>query len=172
MKDYRLTSNSIGVGGSLIMVIFVMLCLTVFSVLSFTTAYSDLKLSVNSEEMTVDFYEINGKGEKKLAEINEKLLSINKTDLKDNNFKKVIIEKLKDIKDIVITEELEHVIVYYESIGEKNQKICITLKILIHEKNYRLYYEIISWNLTNIEIPEYDEETYDLWEGVDENFEN
>ncbi|MDD2494827.1 MAG: hypothetical protein PHE29_06495, partial [Tissierellia bacterium] len=138
MKDYRLTSNSIGVGGSLIMVIFVMLCLTVFSVLSFTTAYSDLKLSVNSEEMTVDFYEINGKGEKKLAEINEKLLSINKTDLKDNNFKKVIIEKLKDIKDIVITEELEHVIVYYESIGEKNQKICITLKILIHEKNYRL----------------------------------
>lgn len=168
MRSYRLLSNSVGAGGSLIMVIFVMLCLTVFSVLSFTTAYSDLKLSMNSEEVTVDYYKINGEGEDKLSEISEKLVGVNTTDY--NNFKKVIIENLKDIKDIVITEELDHVKVYYELLGDKNQKICVNLNILFDE-SYNLYYKIISWNLTNIEVPDYDNEIYDLWEGV-ETFDN
>lgn len=171
MKDYRLP-NSIGVGGSLIMVIFVMLCLTVFSVLSFTTAYADLKLSVKSEEIINDFYQINGEGEEKLADISEKLVSIDKNLIKNNNFNKIIQENLIDIPGIVITEESDHLVVYYEVLGEKNQKLCVTLKILYNEINYKPYYEIITWNLTNINIPDYDEEIYDLWEGIDENFED
>ena len=171
-RDSRVSSISIGVGGSLIMVIFVVLCLTVFSVLSFEIAHSDLKLSMKSEEMIVDYYLINGKGEEKLAEISEKLINMNKTDLINGNFKKAAIENLKGVSDIHIIEELDHIMVYYEIAGQKNQKICITLNISCDQKNYRPYYEIISWNLTNIDIPGYDEEILDLWEGVDVQLEH
>ena len=40
----RRTNVSVGMGGTLVVTVFVVLCLMIFAALSFTTAYSDLKL--------------------------------------------------------------------------------------------------------------------------------
>lgn len=163
---------STGIGGSLIIVIFVVLCLTIFSVLSFTTAYSDLKLSKKSESMVKDYYYTYGETEQKLSEIYDTIININNNlistdqDTKEN-FNNVAIKELEKIEGLsVVDKNNEFFTIYYEVYGNENQKICVTLNILYNEKSKIPYYEIESWNLANINALNYEEENYDLWEGI------
>lgn len=181
IKKKSTTSNvSIGIGGTLIMVIFVVLCLTIFATLSFTTAYSDLKLSKKTEEIITDYYATNKKAEEKLSEVYDKLISAqNELNInydinisKTANFRATATEKLMELNDVTIVKNEENnsfseFAIYYESLGDLNQKICVTLNIYFDEEKNEPYYEIVSWNLTNIELPSYEEEIYDLWEGIE-----
>ena len=58
---------------------------------------------------------------------------------------------------------------YFESLGNENQKICVTLNILYDEKNKLPHYKIKSWNLAKINAPVYEDNNIELWEGVFEN---
>lgn len=146
---------SVGMGGTLIITVFVVLCLMVFAVLSFTTAHSDLKLSNKAQEITADYYSIHGRAEEKLSEINDILL-------KTDEYK--IISDLSCIDGVSFIDD-ENLIVQYEVLGQKNQKISIELNILHDTKGY--YYEIAAWNLSNIELPVYEDEIIDIWEGIE-----
>lgn len=168
MKNSRLYNVSIGIGGSLILVIFVVLCLTIFSVLSFTTAYSDLKLSKKTEQITIDYYDVHGKAEEKLSEICELLDKYDESPYAKFGFNKYMEEKMNKINGVTVLEQHDKdVTVNYEVLGDRNQKINVTLKLVYDEVGHKKYYEIMSWNLANIEIPEYEEETVDLWEGTE-----
>jgi len=175
------TSNvSIGIGGTLIIVIFVVLCLTIFATLSFTTAYSDLKLSKKTEEVTKDYYATNAIAEERLSEVYNKLISV-KNELSinyDTNVSKayyfnvVATKKLMELDYVTIVKKDEKnsftdLTIYYDALGNLNQKICVTLNIYYDDVKNEPYYEIATWNLTNIELPIYEEETYDLWEGIE-----
>lgn len=178
----KLTGNvSIGIGGTLIMVMFVVLCLTIFAILSFTTANSDLKLSKKTEESIADYYDIHGRAEEKLSEVYQKLIDVqNELMLETENnisitdkFYVVATQKIMALDDLSIIKSYEdnqdnYLTIYYEVFGELNQKICVTLNILYDEIKNQPYYEIVSWNLSNINLPGYEEELYDLWEGVNE----
>lgn len=155
MENKR-TNVSIGMGGTLIITIFVMLCIMIFVTLSFATAYSDLKLSKKAQEITADYYNIHGKAEEKLAEISDVLYDININEEKEN-----ILRKLSDIDEIAIDDE--NLIIQYEVLGEMNQKISVALSILHSDK---FCYEIETWNLSNIELPVYEDENIDIWEGI------
>ncbi len=174
------SSTSFGIGGTLIMVIFVSLCLTIFSTLSFTTAYSDLKLSIKTQEMIKDYYVANGRAEEKLSQIYEKLLlSQNDLNINDDNsisisenYKIIAENKVLELEGLRILEGQENVgnlafTAYYEALGDLNQKICVTLNIYYDKIKNEPYYEIVSWNLSNINVPSYEEDVYDLWEGID-----
>lgn len=145
---------SVGMGGTLIITVFVVLCLMVFAVLSFTTAHSDLKLSNKALEITKDYYFIHGNAEEKLSEINDIL---HETD------ESKIISDLLNIDGVSFDEE--NLTVQYEVLGQKNQKISVELNILHDNKGY--YYEIAAWNLSNIELPVYEDEIIDIWEGIE-----
>ncbi|HOH70153.1 MAG TPA: hypothetical protein PLL21_04345 [Sedimentibacter sp.] len=153
----RRTNVSVGMGGTLIITVFVVLCLMIFAVLSFTTAYSDLKLSNKAQEITTDYYSIHGRAEEKLAEISDVLYD---TDV--NESKESILRKLSDIDGIDIDEE--NLNIQYEVSGEKNQKITVALNLFFTD---RANYEIRAWNLSNIELPVYEDEIIDIWEGID-----
>jgi len=129
----------------------------IFAVLSFTTAYSDLKLSNKAQEITADYYSIHGRAEEKLAEISDVLYD---TDV--NESKESILRKLSDIDGIDIDEE--NLNIQYEVSGEKNQKITVALNLFFTD---RANYEIRAWNLSNIELPVYEDEIIDIWEGID-----
>jgi len=177
-KRTRSSNVSVGMGGTLIIIIFVVLCLTIFATLSFTTAYSDLKLAKKTEEMTYDYYAVHGMAEEKLAEVynvllksNENLNMINDDDLSEaEKFYRIFADNISDVADVTIIENNEgnnNFTLYYQSLGRKNQKICVTLNILYDELRQKPYYEIVSWNLANIELPVYEEENFDLWKGID-----
>jgi len=171
-KSSKLSNVSIGMGGALILTIFVVLCLTVFSVLSFTTAYSDLKLANKTEEYTSDYYKVHGISEEKLAEIYVVLMSINENISSTNTLQEAFInnaaEAVSKLNGVSIIELNNNTFsLYYEIFGDKNQKLCVTLKILYDEEKNIPYYDIVTWNLEPIELPVYEEENYDLWEGFE-----
>ena len=151
----RRMNVSVGMGGTLIITVFVVLCLMIFAALSFTTAYSDLKLSDKALEITTDYYRIHGKAEEKLSEISDIL---HKTD------EDKIISDLSGIDGISFSDD-ENLIVQYDVLGQKNQKISVELNILHDTKGY--YYEIAAWNLSNIELPVYEDEIIDIWDGIE-----
>lgn len=171
-KSSKLSNVSIGMGGALILTIFVVLCLTVFSVLSFTTAYSDLKLANKTEEYTSDYYKVHGIAEEKLAEIYVVLMSINENISSTNTLQEAFInnaaEAVSKLNGVSVIELNNNTFsLYYEIFGDKNQKLCVTLKILYDEEKNIPYYDILTWNLEPIELPVYEEENYDLWEGFE-----
>ncbi|MBP1926237.1 hypothetical protein J2Z76_002102 [Sedimentibacter acidaminivorans] len=174
------SSTPFGIGGTLIMVIFVSLCLTIFSTLSFTTAYSDLKLSIKTQEMVKDYYVAHGRAEEKLSQIYGKLLlsqSYLNTKVDNSisileNYNIIAKNKVLELEGIKVLESREEVkdfgfTVYYEALGNFNQKICVTLNIYYDKIKNKPYYEVVSWNLANIDLPSYEEDVYDLWEGID-----
>lgn len=169
-KNAKLSNTSMNLGGTIIIIIFVVLCLTVFSFLSFNTAYSDLKLSKKSEEFYYDYYRIQGMAEERLAEIYVALMSINEN-LSFATAKKAFMDdatesvvKLHGVS--VISSNDDSLVLYYETLGEKNQKLCVTLKIMYDEEKSIPYYNIETWNLAPIDKPVYEEETLNLWEGL------
>lgn len=171
-RSSKLSNVTIGMGGALIIIIFVVLCLTVFSVLSFTTAYSDLKLAKKTEEFTYDYYKAHGKAEKKLAEIYEVLLSVNNSIESEISPSEAFYIKVADVLTEIdgvslIDSNNDSFALYYEAFGDKNQKICVTLNIIYDEESNIPYYDIVTWNLAAIELPLYEEEEYNLWEGFE-----
>lgn len=200
----RKSRVSVGIGGTLIITVFMVLCLIIFAALSFTTAYSDLKFSNKSLEITQDYYHIHGEAEKKLAEISDVLKGIKdyQTDgivdkLKSIDGISVSIDEIPDsmggtsvsmdsipvsMEDTLVSIDTNPVItdgtsvvneqpanerigILYDIQGELNQKINVSLNIFYDTKNELYYYSIVSWNLSNIELPNYEDEIIDLWES-------
>lgn len=156
---------SMGMGGTLVIVIFVVLCLTIFATLSFTTAYSDLKLVNKTQEMSSDYYTTEGNAEKKLSGIFDAMVEATPGDPDDYYHRlSSLLSQASDVK--IISSDKNDFKIYYEVLGEKNQKICVTLRISNDETNIPEY-EIVTWNLANIELPVYEEKFIDLWEGIE-----
>lgn len=168
-KSNKMSNTSMNLGGTIIIIIFVVLCLAVFSFLSFNTAYSDLKLAKKSEVFYYDYYRIQGIAEERLAEIYVTLMSINEKlsiESTKETFMNNAAESVVKIYGIsVINLNDESLVLYYETLGDKNQKLCVTLKVMYDEAKNLPYYDIETWNLAPIEEPVYEEETLDLWEG-------
>jgi hypothetical protein len=166
-KSTRLTNVSIGMGGALIITIFVVLCLTVLSALSFTTAYSDLKLVNKTEEFNKDYYNVHGMAEEKLAEINTALMSLAETIPQMDDFLRSAADEVSKIPGVSVTQfDNSSFTLYYEVLGEKNQKLCATIDVIFKENQVPVY-NIATWNLETIVPPTYEEENYQLWEGFE-----
>ena len=65
------TSSSAGVGASSIMLIIVVLCLTLFGVLSYVTARNDAALSARTLESVQRYYEADAEAQRSLMAIDE-----------------------------------------------------------------------------------------------------
>ncbi len=65
----------LGVGASSILMIFVVLCLTTFGILSYVTANADNKISTKNAETVENYYAATAITEQKLQKIDEALLS-------------------------------------------------------------------------------------------------
>jgi hypothetical protein len=162
--DYRRkkSKGDVGIVGTIIIVVFVVLCLTILSTLSFITAYSDLKLTEKTEQITQDYYYINGKAEERLEEIYTILM------VEDRNTAIGILEE----SDYVVMQGVDGkscLTIEYEVLGDMNQKISVKLNVDYNETMKKPYVEIFSWNLSNVDLPSYEEKTYDLWKGWDDD---
>ncbi len=156
---------SMGIGGTLVIVIFVVLCLTVFATLSFTTAYSDMKLVNKTQEMTSEYYTIEGYAEIKLSEIYDMMIIASYGD--NDNYYEILSHLLLQSEDVVLlNNDINNFKIYYEVHDNRKQKLCVTLKVLYNDAN-KPTYEIITWNLANMELPVYEEENINLWEGIE-----
>lgn len=63
-------------GGAMLIIIFVVLCLTVFGFLAFSTAFADRKLTDKNIKNQVEFYSADSAAELKIAEIYSELYNL------------------------------------------------------------------------------------------------
>lgn len=71
----RAKSPGFNVGSASMIMVFAVLCLTIFAVLSLVTANSDLRLSRSAAKSIEDYYDAEYHAETKVLEVSEKLKS-------------------------------------------------------------------------------------------------
>ncbi len=108
-----------GVGASSILMIFVVLCLTMFGVLSFVTANADYKFSTKNANAVENYYEASSSAQQKLAEIDSALLQA-KNDAARYSAKPFLLYTLNDS---VYFENEKQIMDYLKSGASSEQKL-------------------------------------------------
>lgn len=75
MKIKKQTYPPVHIGTSFMLVIFIVLCMVIFSVLSLSSAYKDYEYSQKNAKRAKEYYEANNLAEEKLAEIDALIAS-------------------------------------------------------------------------------------------------
>jgi len=150
---------NISVGVSSILMIFVVLCLTTFGVLSYLTVNSDIKLTQRSVENTKDYYKAYSESERTLAGINyalsqaftitdvyssSKPSEISSYPNVSNSHKQKIEEVYKD-SSLDIDQKLQKV---YLTFVESNLSKCEGITTLTNEKGETTIFYITEMNDT------------------------
>ena len=130
----------LGVGTSSILLIFVLLCMITFAVLSLVSARSDYRLSQKNAEHTKDYYEAESRA-------NEILMTIDKC-LEEQ------YTLYGNTEGIVFSSQRE--IEYHVPAGTK-QELSVALLLPEDLKEGDSYYQIKRWKLVNTETWQPDE---------------
>ncbi len=135
MKEKGRTTTSLGIGTTSILMVFVILILVTFSILSLSGAKTDQKLGDMTLKRMRDYYQAEDQAEKKLAQIDQKLFLAKG----QSNF----VNTLSDIDGIEIVEE-ERLICYKEIMSDK-QYLDIVIQLKWNAKKQIYQYNKIKW---------------------------
>lgn len=134
-----------GAGLSTVLLVFVMLCLIVFSVLSLSTAKADLEMSRKVADRTQDYYQAQSKASERLKEIDAVLAKqYNKN---KENYLEMAKEALRQEADLTVTEmegEAGLLCVYTEPVDD-TQQLRVELRIELPEEDADTYIQILGW---------------------------
>lgn len=106
-------SSGMNVGSSSILVIFVLLCLVCFAALSFLSANSDYKLSLQTAERTTKYYEANSKAELYLANIEGLLSKLYASNIDKDTYFDSIDELFSDNDMVIVSNEDDKIYLSY-----------------------------------------------------------
>lgn len=142
MDSRKKQSSFSSIGITSLVLIFVMLCLLTFSVLSLVTARADLRLSQKNAERTSAYYDAENRA-------NDILLSVISCieEYKDSPDASVFYHKLRERLDgqngILFTgaDSLE-----YEVLLDKEQLLSVSLEISYETYDDGSHYRILAWN--------------------------
>ena len=142
MDSRKKQSSFSSIGITSLVLIFVMLCLLTFSVLSLVTARADLRLSQKNAERTSAYYDAENRA-------NDVLLSVISCieEYKDGPDASVFYQKLRERLDgqngILFTgaDSLE-----YEILLDKEQLLSVSLEISYETYDDGSHYRILAWN--------------------------
>ena len=176
-KRNRISKKKTGVGtvnagGAIIIIIFVVLCLTIFGLLSFTTSFADKKLADKNLRSVEQYYQADSKAEKKLAMIYDE---VNKRTKAGYLFEVDLVKSaISGISGEVGAYESGNGIkvAYKTIIGEPdendNVKFYLSSEIILtFDADARiLYYKITKWKVVFDSGLKYDEDIYGVWEGL------
>lgn len=134
-----------GAGLSTVLLVFVMLCLIVFSVLSLSTAKADLEMSRKVADRTQDYYLAQSKASEQLKKI-DAVLAKQYNENKEN-YLEVAKEVLQQESDLTVTE-MEGgaglLCVYTEPVND-TQQLRVELGIEVPEEEAGTYVQILGW---------------------------
>lgn len=151
----------INVGGSSILIIFVLLCLTTFATLSLVSANADYKMTFKTAEAANNYYAADAKGEEKLAEI-DACLKKNYIDDKIAYFE-ACAKSFSEIEGITVNNDETGLSVVYEVPVSESQKLSITVDILFGASEAGRY-KIKSWQVINT-LDWVPDDSIEIWDG-------
>ncbi len=139
--------SGLQIGTSSLILVFVVLCLTIFSLLSLVSAMNDMRLAQKSLTATAQYYEADSLAEKKLKEIDHAIK--NARSLK---------AELGEIYDPVTGK------IYYEIPINENLVLCVELQVINGAKYGEKRYNILKWQEENRGSYELDD-SLPVWTG-------
>lgn len=117
-----------GVGASSILMIFVVLCLTMFGVLSFVTANADYKISTKNANTVENYYKASSSAQQKLAEIDSVLLQA-KSDAARYSAKPFLLYTMNDSVYFENQERFTEITDYLRSGASSEQKLDYAYRV-------------------------------------------
>ena len=144
MKRTKQQSTFINIGSSSLLMVFLVLCLTTFAILSLSSAQSDYSFSKKFAEHKTEYYEASSRAEMILGEIDQLLA--------ENSDQVTARLDGKEIDNIPLSctgADGETVISYQVPSGEK-QALNVTL-LVTNDSEHENYYKIQAWQLISTE---------------------
>ena len=150
MKKDKQQSSFVNIGSSSLLIVFLLLCLETFSILSLTSAKSDYTLSERLAEHKNQYYEASSKAESVLDKVDA---TLEETAVqKKEEYIKAITKKFDKTQVDGITlscslQEEELIISYQVPAGEK-QILNVELVVTDYQ-NHENYYKIQKWQINS-----------------------
>ena len=138
MKKYEFKLST---GITSIMMIFVVLCLTAFGVLSYSSANADIKLSVKNADSRLAYYKAEGIINEKICDIDGIILKVRKEGLSGEAYYEAVKKAVDEsLKENVYNRE-NNTVTIKESIGG-SRKLCVILTV--YDENNAERYRVES----------------------------
>ncbi len=144
MKRNKQQSTFINIGSSSLLMVFLVLCLTTFAILSLSSAQSDYSFSKKFAEHKTEYYKASSRAEMILGEIDQLLA--------ENSDQVTARLDGKEIDNIPLSctgADGETVISYQVPSGEK-QALNVVL-LVTNDSEHENYYKIQAWQLISTE---------------------
>lgn len=159
-------NTGINVGGSSILVIFVLLCLTTFATLSMVSANADYKLAQKTAEASVLYYQADAEAEEILAEVDAILAQSRGNESTANDYFRDVMSHMALREDIIATRTADATLTlgYQVEMSDK-QALSVELAVLHPLPKQGPLYRIRSWKVVNTAPLVMEEESFGLWTG-------
>lgn len=146
--------NKVNIGASSLILIFIVLCLAVFGLLSLSNAKADMALAERNVQAVNGYYEADNKGQQWLRDIDRILMEEMAADVDSGQCSLNIKDRLGDVYD------RERGIIATDIPMERGQSLRIELTLLCGERRY----EVKSWYVYNSDQYEIDD-SMPVWDG-------
>lgn len=153
------SGSTIGVGYVSIMLIFTVICLTIFAVLSFQAAYSDSRLSARSEGFTQKYYTADAWAKEILAELD----SISYNTAGEPLYEELFAEAAAAVDGVTIHKTAEGIQADYSVEMTGNQSLSVS--VLFYSRPDGERYEILRWQALTQDAD--GDSHQNVWDGGD-----
>lgn len=149
----------VNIGSSLLLTVFLIICLVAFAILSLSSAKSDYSLTKQFAEHKTGYYEASSTAEQILSEIDDVLAETARTRgvsgaVASSSYGVVVTEKLDGATigktDISCGAQNGNLVASYEVKIDSKQLLRVELNILDYTNNNN-YYEIKKWQVISSE---------------------
>lgn len=138
---------TINIGSSSMLVVFIILCLVTFSVLSVASANNDRKYSEKIADRTTAYYEASNKAEELLSQIDDKLKQV---------YEQYNAEYLSQVPDVLTSidgiDTSDFPSVSFSVPINDTQTLSVSLLVQTPEKEGDTFYTITSWKEISTEV--------------------
>lgn len=143
----KIGTTGLPIGGPTLLMVFVILCINIFAVISYMSALRDYNLSEKSAEMITNYYEADAEATRVLSDIAQ-----------DIKLKQDYLNKYKDINDFSISDEANTLTVKYKVLIKKDIVLSVVVEFPKNSSNYR----ILEWKMINNKLIEENDSVLDL----------
>ena len=146
MKDKR-HDSVVNIGLTSLLLVFLVLCLTTFALLSLSSAKSDASLSEKLAAHRMDYYTASSLAEGTLADIDAVMAQTWKS-CGPEEYLPTLTENLaaEEMEDITMESEDGSMILYYQVPVDESQTLFVRLRITDPSTSEH-YYEILTWQV-------------------------
>ena len=173
-KGKKTGSATINAGGAIIIIIFVVLCLTIFGLLSFTTAFADKRLADRTLLSVQQYYEADTRAEQMLAAVYQICYQHDGISGDGPWLLEQIIEAVEirgvELISVSLAEPFTPLaLVTYQAKMNDMQALYAEIEMYYNESS-ELDYKILKWHIILISDLDYANQGQDVWDGGFDGF--